>query len=521
MAKQYNKTSKNNKEAYVELAEVDGIAPPQSIELEQAVLGAVMLEKDAIIDVQEYLSVDTFYSEEHRTIFKAIQDLSFEMKAIDLYTVTEKLKAQKELTKVGGAAYLADLTQRVATAAHVEFHAKIIAQKYVQRELIRSATEIQRRSYDEEVDVTELIGFAEQEIFKVSEGNVKRSVLAASDILHKALKQIEAAAKTAGEYNGVRSGFTDIDSITLGWQPSDLIIIAARPSMGKTAFVLTMARNMAVEFKTPVAFFSLEMSSVQLMNRLIVAETQLSSKDLRTGNLTPTQWAHLEKQTIELGRSPLYIDDTPALSVYEFRSKARRLKTQHDIKLIIIDYLQLMTAATPETRGNREQEVSLISRTLKAIAKELDVPIIALSQLSRNVENRGGSKRPQLSDLRESGAIEQDADVVAFIHRPEYYGLTTNEQGMSTAGMAEIIIAKHRNGEVTDVPLRFIKEQAKFADADASVTNDVLQQPIGESYETFSSSGNSFPPMSSAPEGMQSSGMASAGVPSEFDIAPF
>ena len=521
MAKQYSKTSKNNKEAYVELAEVDGIAPPQSIELEQAVLGALMLEKDAIIDVQEYLSVDTFYTEEHRTIFKAIQDLSFEMKAIDLYTVTEKLKAQKELTKVGGAAYLADLTQRVATAAHVEFHAKIIAQKYVQRELIRSATEIQRRSYDEEIDVTELIGFAEQEIFKVSEGNVKRSVLSASDILHKALKQIEAAAKTAGEYNGVRSGFTDIDSITLGWQPSDLIIIAARPSMGKTAFVLTMARNMAVEFKTPVAFFSLEMSSVQLMNRLIVAETQLSSKDLRTGNLTPAQWAHLEKQTIELGRSPLYIDDTPALSVYEFRSKARRLKTQHDIKLIIIDYLQLMTAATPETRGNREQEVSLISRTLKAIAKELDVPIIALSQLSRNVENRGGSKRPQLSDLRESGAIEQDADVVAFIHRPEYYGLTTNEQGMSTAGMAEIIIAKHRNGEVTDVPLRFIKEQAKFADADASVTNDVLQQPMGESYETFSSSGNAFPPMSSAPDGMQSSGMASAGVPSEFDIAPF
>ncbi len=521
MAKQYNKTSKNNKEAYIELAEVDGIAPPQSIELEQAVLGALMLEKDAIIDVQEYLSVDTFYTEEHRIIFKAIQDLSFEMKAIDLYTVTERLKAQKELTKVGGAAYLADLTQRVATAAHVEFHAKIIAQKYVQRELIRSATEIQRRSYDEEIDVTELIGFAEQEIFKVSEGNVKRSVLSASDILHKALKQIEAAAKTAGEYNGVRSGFTDIDSITLGWQPSDLIIIAARPSMGKTAFVLTMARNMAVEFKTPVAFFSLEMSSVQLMNRLIVAETQLSSKDLRTGNLTPAQWAHLEKQTIELGRSPLYIDDTPALSVYEFRSKARRLKTQHDIKLIIIDYLQLMTAATPETRGNREQEVSLISRTLKAIAKELDVPIIALSQLSRNVENRGGSKRPQLSDLRESGAIEQDADVVAFIHRPEYYGLTTNEQGLSTAGMAEIIIAKHRNGEVTDVPLRFIKEQAKFADADASITNDVLQQPMGESYNTISSSANSFPPMSSAPEGMQSSGMASAGVPSEFDIAPF
>ena len=526
MAKQYNKSSKNNSEAFSQLTGVEGTVPPQAIELEQAVLGALMLEKDAIIEVQEYLKVETFYAEEHRIIFKAIQDLSFEMKAIDLYTVTERLKAQKELTKVGGVTYLAQLTQRVASAAHVEFHAKIIAQKYVQRELIRSATEIQRRSYDEETDVTELIGFAEQEIFRVSEGNVKRSVQSAADILHKALKQIEEAAKTAGEYNGVRSGFTDIDSVTLGWQPSDLIIIAARPSMGKTAFVLTMARNMAVEFKTPVAFFSLEMSSVQLMNRLIVAETQLNSKDLRTGNLTPDQWVHLESQTVELGRAPLYIDDTPALSVYEFRSKARRLKTQHNIELIIIDYLQLMTAATPETRGNREQEVSLISRTLKAIAKELNVPIIALSQLSRNVENRGGSKRPQLSDLRESGAIEQDADVVAFIHRPEYYGLTTDENNMPTAGMAEIIIAKHRNGEVTDVPLRFIKDQAKFADADSTITSAITSSGGGgyqqreEVYDDFSSSGNSYPSMGSAPTGFGGGfggGMAGGG---EFDIAP-
>ena len=516
MAKQYNKYSKNNQEAFEQLTGIDGTLPPQAIELEQAVLGALMLERDAIIDVQEYVKAETFYLEEHRIIFKAIQALSFDMKAIDLYTVTERLKAQKELQKVGGAPYLAELTQKVASAAHIEFHAKIIAQKYVQRELIRSATEIERRSYDDEVDVTELIGFAEQEIFRVSEGNVKRSVQAASDILRKALAQIEEASKTAGEYNGVRSGFTDIDAVTLGWQPSDLIIIAARPSMGKTAFVLTMARNMCVELKTPVAFFSLEMSSVQLMNRLIVAETQLNSKDLRTGNLTPAQRTHLESQTVELGRSPLYIDDTPALSVYEFRSKARRLKTQHDIQLIIIDYLQLMTASTPETRGNREQEVSLISRTLKAIAKELNVPIIALSQLSRNVENRGGSKRPQLSDLRESGAIEQDADVVAFIHRPEYYGLTTDENNMPTAGMAEIIIAKHRNGEVTDVPLRFIKEQAKFADADSSVTAAVVAQGANygreESYDDFSSSGNSMPPMGIAPMGM------AGGVPNEFDL---
>ena len=346
---------------------------------------------------------------------------------------------------------------------------------------------------------------------------MKRSVQSASDILRKALLQIEEAAKTAGEYNGVRSGFTDIDSVTLGWQPSDLIIIAARPSMGKTAFVLTMARNMAVEFKTPVAFFSLEMSSVQLMNRLIVAETQLNSKDLRTGNLSAEQWKHLEANTVDLGRAPLFVDDTPALSVYEFRSKARRLKTQHDIKLIIIDYLQLMTAATPETRGNREQEVSLISRTLKAIAKELNVPIIALSQLSRNVENRGGSKRPQLSDLRESGAIEQDADVVAFIHRPEYYGLTTTESGLPTAGIAEIIIAKHRNGEVTDVPLRFIKEQAKFADADSSVTASVMggrdNYAPKEEYDDYGSA-SSFA-MGVAPAGM---GGGFSGGASEFDI---
>lgn len=513
MAKQYNKASKNNSEAFAQLTNLDGIAPPQAIELEQAVLGALLLEKDAIIEVQEYLTVDSFYTQEHRLIFKAIQDLSSELKAIDLYTVTERLKAQKELTEAGGAAYLAQLTQRVASAAHIEFHAKIIAQKYVQRELIRSATEIQRRSYNDEVDVTELIGFAEQEIFRVSEGNVKRSVLPASDILRKALKQIEDATKTAREYNGVRSGYTDIDNITLGWQPSDLIIIAARPSMGKTAFVLTMARNMAVDYKTPVAFFSLEMSSVQLMYRLIVAETQINSKDLRTGNLDPAKWAYLEKQTVELGRAPLYIDDTPALSVFEFRSKARRLKTQHDIQLIIIDYLQLMTAATQETRGNREQEVSLISRTLKAIAKELNVPIIALSQLSRNVENRGGTKRPQLSDLRESGAIEQDADVVAFIHRPEYYGLTTSESGASTAGMAEVIIAKHRNGEVTDVPMRFIKEQARFADADASVTASVIQNMgnIHEEYDTISSGINQ-------PMGIAPTGFGGSMPPAEFDI---
>ncbi|MBQ5622474.1 MAG: replicative DNA helicase, partial [Alistipes sp.] len=446
MAKNYT-PSASNKEAYDKVTEtaVVGTVPPQAVELEQAVLGALMLEKDSIISVQEYVSADAFYTEEHRTIYRAIESLSAELKPIDLYTVTERLKVRKELKKVGGAAYLANLTQKVGSAANVEFHAKIIAQKYVQRELIRSATEIQRRSYDEDQDVTDLIGYAEGEIFKVAEGHVRRSVQNAKDVLAKALAQIEEASKNTSAFNGVPSGFMALDRVTLGWQPSDLVIIAARPSMGKTAFVLSMARNMAIDYESPVAFFSLEMSAVQLMMRLIVAETGLAGNDIKSGRLTPDQWRHLESATRPLGTAPLYIDDTPALSVFEFRSKARRLKMRHDIKIIVIDYLQLMTG-NQDSKGNREQEVAFISRTLKAIAKELNVPMIALSQLSRATETRGGSKRPQLSDLRESGAIEQDADIVAFIHRPEYYGINTDENGMPTAGMAEIILAKHRNG---------------------------------------------------------------------------
>ena len=445
MAKDYN-PSRRNREAFEALTETPGNVPPQAVELEEAVLGALMLEKDSIIAVQEYVTPDAFYTEEHRTIYKAIEELSMELKPIDLYTVTERLKGKKELKKVGGASYLAQLTQKVGSAANVEFHAKIIAQKYVQRELIRSATEIQKRSYDESTDVTELIGYAEGEIFKVAEGHVKRSVQVSKDILARALMQIEEASKNTSAFNGVPSGFMAIDRVTLGWQLSDLIIIAARPSMGKTAFVLSMARNMAVDHEQGVAFFSLEMSSVQLMMRLIIAET-------------------------------------PALSVFEFRSKARRLKIHNDIKIIIIDYLQLMTG-NQDSKGNREQEVAFISRTLKAIAKELNVPVIALSQLSRATEMRGGSKRPQLSDLRESGAI------VAFIHRPEYYGINQDENGMPTAGMAEIIIAKHRNGAVCDVNLRFLKEQARFADMDDSMLPPAQASDSQQAYDDYASGSN-------------------------------
>ncbi|MFI3281473.1 MAG: replicative DNA helicase [Rikenellaceae bacterium] len=508
MANNYT-TSRKNRESFDALTEGAGVVPPQAVELEEAVLGALMLERDSIIAVQEFVSPDAFYTEQHRTIYKAIEELSAELKPIDLYTVTDKLRSNRELTKVGGAAFLAKLTQKVDSAANVEFHAKIIAQKYVQRELIRSASEIQKRSYDESVDVTELIGYAEGEIFKVAEGHVKRSVLSSKDILAKALAQIEEAAKNKNSFNGVPSGFTDIDKKTLGWQLSDLIIVAARPSMGKTAFVLTMARNMAVDYDQSVALFSLEMSSVQLMMRLIVGETGIHSNKIKTGDLTSDQWRQLESSTKPLANAQLFIDDTPSLSVFEFRSKARRLKIHHDIKIIIIDYLQLMTGGG-DNKGNREQEVSFISRTLKAIAKELNVPIIALSQLSRAAEMRGGSKRPQLSDLRESGAIEQDADIVAFIHRPEYYGIHQTEDGTPTAGMAEIILAKHRNGEVCDVPLRFIKEQAKFVDMGqldipASATGGSPMQ-----YESFESSSNSF----------EAPAPAVPLVSNEFDITP-
>ena len=315
---------------------------------------------------------------------------------------------------------------------------------------------------------------------------MKRSVQSAKDVLAKAMSQIEEASKNTSAFNGVPSGFMAVDRVTLGWQPSDLIIIAARPAMGKTAFVLSMARNMAIDHESPVAFFSLEMSSVQLMMRLIIAETGLSGTDIKSGRLTPEQWRHLESATKPLGTAPLFIDDTPALSVFEFRSKARRLKIHNDIKIIIIDYLQLMTG-NAESKGNREQEVAFISRTLKAIAKELNVPIIALSQLSRATETRGGSKRPQLSDLRESGAIEQDADIVAFIHRPEYYGMNTDENGMPTAGMAEIIIAKHRSGAATDVKLRFLKEQTRFMDLDMDEFS-TAGDPMGGGYTQIASS---------------------------------
>lgn len=436
--------------------------PPQAVDVEEAVLGAMMIEPNCVPDVLDSLTADCFYKEANRKVFMAISSLSSEHQPVDIYTVSEELKRQGSIDEIGGPYYLSLLSSRVGAAAHVEYHVKILLQKYIQRELITISAEMQRDSFDDSIPVDDLLDNSQSKLFELAERNMKRATLPVQDVIKDTVAEIEANQDRTDGLSGLPSGFTGIDKITLGWQASDLVIIAARPAMGKTAFVLTMARNMAVDHRIPVAFFSLEMSSKQLVKRLLVSETGLSSEKIRGGKkLLDYELVQLHERIKDLTTAPLFIDDTPSISVYELRSKARRLVRNAGVKLIIIDYLQLMTGP-PELRGMREQEVSNISRSLKAIAKELDIPVIALSQLSRAVETRGGNKRPQLSDLRESGAIEQDADIVMFIHRPEYYG---TESETSVQGEAQVIIAKHRNGSTADVPMRFRASEARFVDA--------------------------------------------------------
>ncbi len=456
---------KNNNNNQFNIEQINaqyGKLPPQATEVEEAVLGALMLERDAYVTVADVIDTGSFYKETHQKIFDAIKELANKEKPVDLLMVTQELKDRNQLEEIGGPAYITQLTRRVASAAHIEFHARIIAQKFIQRELIRVSTEIQSKSYDDTMDVDDLIDFSESSLFKIAQGNIKKETVPIKPILNQAILQIEKAKNQKEGLSGVPSGFTALDRITSGWQKTDLVIVAARPSMGKTAFVLSMAREMAVTHNKSVALFSLEMSSIQLVTRLISSETELGSQKLKSGRLEDWEWEHLNRKISNLDKAPMFIDDTPALSIFEFRAKCRRLKMQYNIEVVIVDYLQLMTAGS-DNRGSREQEVSNISRSLKAIAKELDIPILALSQLNRSVESREG-KRPQLSDLRESGAIEQDADLVLFIHRPEYYGITEDESGNSLLGVAEIIIAKHRNGATGDIHLSFKKELAKFSD---------------------------------------------------------
>lgn len=460
MAKQTGTSPKKNPAIALDYGKI----PPQALELEEAVLGAIMLEKDAILSVLDILEPGSFYKEAHQVIYEVAQSLSQQEKPIDLLTVTEELRKIEKLDAVGGASFIAQLTSRVGSAAHLEYHARIVAQKYIQRELIRVSSDIQEKAFDEGTDVDDLLDYSERELLDIAEGHIKKETVKINHLLKTAIEHIEEAGKRKDSLSGTPSGFTKLDRLTSGWQDSDLIILAARPSMGKTAFVLSMARNMAVDHNRPVAFFSLEMSSIQLVNRLIIGETHLPSDKIRTGRLENYEWEQLEYKIKDLEKAPIYVDDTPAISIFEFRAKCRRLKQKFDIQAVVIDYLQLMTGA--KDAGSREQEVSNISRSLKSVAKELDIPIIALSQLNRSVEMRSGNKRPQLSDLRESGAIEQDADLVIFIHRPEYYGIDVDEEGNSLKGIAEIIVAKHRNGPTGDIQLKFIREFAKFVDLD-------------------------------------------------------
>ena len=441
-----------------------GKLPPQAIDLEEVVLGAMMIDKKGVDDVIDILHADVFYKPAHQHIYNAIFRLFENSEPIDILTVTNQLRKDEKLDIVGGDFYIVSLSQKVSSAAHIEFHARIILQKYIQRRLITISSEIINNAYDETVDVFDLLDNAETKLFDITQGNLKKSSEAAENLVSQALKKIEEISNQEG-MSGVASGFSKLDELTSGWQPSDLVILAARPGMGKTAFVMSMAKNMAIDFNVPVAIFSLEMSSVQLITRMISSETGISSEKLRKGNLETYEWEALNVKVKNLAKAPVFIDDTPSLSVFDLRAKARRLVSQHGVKVVIIDYLQLMTAGNKST-GNREQEISTISRNLKALAKELAVPVIALSQLSRAVETRGGSKRPLLSDLRESGAIEQDADIVSFIYRPEYYGLTEwdDEERTPCEGQAEFIVAKHRNGGLENIKMKFIGRLAKFTD---------------------------------------------------------
>jgi replicative DNA helicase len=443
-----------------------GKMPPQALDLEDAVLGSLMLEKDAFITVSDLLKPECFYKDAHQRIYRAVQSLAMNSEPVDILTVSEELKRAGDLEAIGGYYYLSQLTSQVASAVHIEFHARIIVQKYIQRELIRVSTEIQGRAYDDATDVADLVDMAQKMVFDIAEGSIKKETSPIDVLIDQAVKNIEAAGQRVDGMSGIPSGFIALDEITSGWQPSDLVVIAARPSMGKTAFVLSMARNMAVEYDVPVAVFSLEMSSIQLVNRLISSETELGSEKIRNGRLSTAEWQQLHAKIGRLMKAPLYVDDTPALSIFELRAKCRRLQQRYGIKLLIVDYLQLMTAGS-DTRGNREQEVSTISRQLKIIAKELNIPVIALSQLNRGLEQRE-LKKPMLSDLRESGAIEQDADMVLFIHRPERYKILVDDAGNSLKGIAEIIIAKHRNGAVGEVSLRFREELALFTNLEGS-----------------------------------------------------
>ena len=445
---------------------------PQALEVERAVLGALMNDRDAYAVVCEILSPESFYEQRNQLIYSAIRDLSLAEKPVDVLTVTDELERQGCLDKVGGAIYIADLSNKVASSANIEYHARIIAHKFLARQLISFASEIETKAFDGSMDIDDLMQEAEGSLFELSRRNMKKDYTQIDPVISNAVEVIQKAAANKDGLTGVPTGYHKLDNITSGWQASDLVIIAGRPAMGKTSFALSMAKNIAADYKVPMAFFSLEMSNVQLVNRLISNCCEIQGSKILNGQLKPDEWERLDKRLNNLIGSPLYVDDTPGLSVFELRTKARRLVRDHGVKIIMIDYLQLMNANGMRF-SSRQEEVSTISRSLKQIAKELDIPILALSQLNRGVESREGleGKRPQLSDLRESGAIEQDADMVLFVHRPEYYHIYQDENGRDLHGMAQIIIAKHRKGATGDVLLNFRGEFTRFENPEDTSSN--------------------------------------------------
>ena len=474
MAEQ-RKNTRNTKSAKVQPVNDYGRIQPQAPELEEAVLGALMIEKDAYSQVSEILRPESFYEHRHQLIYAAITDLAINQKPVDILTVKEQLSKRGDLEEVGGPFYITQLSSKVASSAHIEYHARIIAQKSLARELITFTSNIQSKAFDETLDVDDLMQEAEGKLFEISQQNMKKDYTQINPVIDEAYKLIQKAAARTDGLSGLESGFTKLDKMTSGWQNSDLIIIAARPAMGKTAFVLSMAKNIAVDFRNPVALFSLEMSNVQLVNRLITNVCEIPSEKIKSGQLANYEWQQLDYKLKDLIDAPLYVDDTPSLSVFELRTKARRLVREHGVKIIIIDYLQLMNASGMAF-GSRQEEVSTISRSLKGLAKELNIPIIALSQLNRGVESREGidGKRPQLSDLRESGA-----DMVCFIHRPEYYKIYQDDRGNDLRGMAEIVIAKHRNGAVGEVLLRFKGEFTRFSNPEDDMVIPMPGEPAG------------------------------------------
>ena len=470
--------------------QIEGKLQPQAIELEQAVLGALMIDNESLSDAIDSLQAEYFYVPKHQKIFEAIVNLFNNTKPVDILTVSEELKRLEYFDNIGGLAYISELTNNVASSSNTEFHARIIAEKFIKRSLINISRKISTDAFDDAVDIFDLLNNAEAELFTVTEGTLRKSYDKMSTLIKGALENIETLRNKEDGLSGIPSGFTNLDRVTSGWQQSDLVICAARPGMGKTAFALTMARNIAVEHNTPIGLFSLEMSSEQLVNRLIASEAELGASKLRKGDLADHEMVQLHEKIKHLTEAPIFIDDTPALTIFELRAKARRLVKNHGVKIIMIDYLQLMQAGG--NSGNREQEISTISRSLKGIAKELKIPVIALSQVNRGVESRTGvgSKRPMLSDLRESGAIEQDADIVTFIYRPEYYKIYEWDNGDDSRGQGELIIAKHRNGSLKNVRLKFIAEFAKFSDLDYFDEGDFDDNDNNSSMISMSSSMN-------------------------------